>query len=308
MIKLGSLVMAAGAVVASCGWASAADLLPPAPPLPPAADAEFGGWYLRGDVGFGLAAGAPKLQNIPDPIATGLSIGFLSNSAYQSFNNSTLSSSGMIDFGVGYRFNNWFRVDGTLEYRGGANLQSLYTLTDPVNPAFGGPTQFADFYRANVSSFVGLVNGYVNLGTWYGISPFVGAGVGFAENNVFGFTDQGVNYGNFIDLGPSGGYFSNGAKTNFAWALMAGLDFDITPNLKLELGYRYLNYGAITTGGSNCLAGSVGGAFTNLNCSGGVANYVSSRNTLASNDFRIGLLYLLGDPANTPPAPIVTRY
>ena len=94
----------------------------------------------------------------------------------------------MIDFGVGYRFNPWFRMDGPLEYRRGANLQSLYTLTDPVNPTFGGPTQFADVYRANVSSFVGLANGYVNLGTWHGVSPFVGAGVGLAENNVFGFS------------------------------------------------------------------------------------------------------------------------
>ena len=136
----------------------------------------------------------------------------------------------MIDFGVGYQFNNWFRMDGTLEYRGGANLQSHYSLTDPVNPTFGGPTQFAHFYRASVSSFVGLVNGYVNLGTFYGVSPFVGAGGGFSENNV------------------------NRAKTNFAWALMAGLDINLAPSLTLEIGYRYLNYGMIASGRSICLA------------------------------------------------------
>ncbi len=302
MNKWRALVIAAGVAAASCGWASAADLLPPAPSLPPAPAAEFGGWYLRGDVGFGLAAGAPELQNAPNPIVAGVARGFLSSAAHQSFNNTSLSSSGMIDFGLGYQFNSWFRLDGTLEYRGGANLQLLYTLIDPITPTFGGPTQFADFYRANVSSFVGLVNGYVHLGTWYGVSPFVGAGVGFAENNVFGFTDQGVNYGDFIDLGPSGGYFSNGAKTNFAWALMAGLDFNITSNLKLEMGYRYLNYGKISTGGSHCLAGSVG-----VNCSGGVANLISSQNRLASNDFRLGLIYMLDDPAEPPPAPIMTR-
>ena len=66
-----------------------------------------------------------------------------------------------MDVGVGYQFNPWFRVDGTLEYRAGANLQSLYTLTDPASPAYYGPAQFADFYRADVSSFIGLVNGYV---------------------------------------------------------------------------------------------------------------------------------------------------
>ena len=35
------------------------------------------------------------------------------------------------------------------------------------------------------------------------------------------------------------------STTNFAWALMAGLDFNVTQNLKLELGYRYLNMGKI---------------------------------------------------------------
>ena len=76
---------------------------------------------------------------------------------------------------------------------------------------------------------------------------------------------------------------------------MAGLDFNVTPNLKLELGYRYLNYGTFTTGGSNCLAGACGGAFSTANCSGGVPNYISSRNALASNDFRIGLIWMLGE-------------
>jgi opacity protein-like surface antigen len=271
--------------------------------------AEFGGWYLRGDVGIGVNATTPELQNTPDPIATGVASGFLSSSATQAFNNSTLSPFGMIDVGAGYQFNPWFRVDGTFEYRGGAGLQSLYSLTDPASPYFRGPLQYGDFYRANVSSFIGLLNGYANLGNWYGISPFVGGGVGLADNNVSGFTDQGLGYADYTSLGPAGGYFSNGSKTSFAWALMAGLDFNISPNLRLEFGYRYLNYGSIGTGGANCLAGNNGGTFSAANCSGGVANYISSRDTLASNDFRLGLIYTLGGPLPTPaPTPIVTRY
>ena len=304
MAELRALVLAGCLAAASGGFASAADLLPPAPALPPPA-VEFSGWYLRGDVGLGANFSAPELKNTPDPIATGVASGFLSPAAMQSFNNTTLSSFGMIDVGVGYQFNNWLRVDGTFEYRGGANLQSLYTLSDCCAPAFaGGPTQFADFYRANVSSFIGLVNVYADLGTWYGVTPFVGGGVGFADNNVSGFTDQGFGYANNVSLGPAGGYFADASRTNFAWALMAGLDFRINQYLKLEFGYRYLNYGSITTGASHCLSAT--GGFTSANCSGGVANYVSSRNSLASNDFRLGLIYMLGEPA--PAAPIKTKY
>jgi opacity protein-like surface antigen len=83
---------------------------------------------------------------------------------------------------------------------------------------------------------------------------------------------------------------------------MAGVDFDISPNLKLELGYRYLNYGSITIAGLNCLAGGSGGTFFPANCSGGVASTIVSRNRLASNDFRIGLIYLIGEtPSRSSP-------
>ncbi len=307
MAKLRPLAIAAAAL-ASLGWANAADL-PPAPTLPasPPPAAEFSGWYLRGDVGLGVSSAAPQLQDTPDPIANGVASGFLSTAAVQNFNNTTLSPFGMIDVGAGYQFNDWFRMDGTFEYRGGAGLQSLYTLTDPASPTFGGPLQSADFFRGDVASFIGLINGYVNVGTWYGISPFVGAGVGLADNHVSGLTDQGFGYADFTSLGSTGGYFSDGSRTSFAWALMAGLDFNITPNLKLELGYRYLNYGSITTGASNCLAGDNGGVFSVSSCSGGVANHISSHNTLASNDFRLGLIYMIGE-APSAAAPIVTRY
>ena len=308
MTKLKALALA-GAVAAAWGRLAIAADLPPAPPLPPPSPPDFGdfsGWYLRGDVGMGIAT-APNLENKPDPVALGVSSGFLSPYANQGFYNTTLSPFGMIDVGLGYQLNNWFRVDGTLEYRGGANLQSLYALTDSASPAVGGPLQYADFYRANVASVVGLINGYVNLPTYWGISPFVGVGVGFADNSVNGFTDQGFGYSSYGSLGSSGGYFAGGSKASFAWALMAGLDFDLTPNLKLEASYRYLNYGTITTGGSNCLSGGRGGVFSSSNCNGNVPNHVLSRNQLASNDFQLGLIWLVGEPA-PPPPPVIARY
>ena len=34
-----------------------------------------------------------------------------------------------------------------------------------------------------------MFNGYADLGTWSGVTPYVGAGVGFAYNKLSGFTD-----------------------------------------------------------------------------------------------------------------------
>ena len=92
-----------------------------------------------------------------------------------------------------------------------------------------------------------MFNGYVDLGTWSGITPYVGAGVGFAYNKLFGFTDTGYAYSDGVQS-PTGGYSDDGGKWNFAWGLMAGLSFDVTQNLKLDLGYRYLDYGKFTSG------------------------------------------------------------
>jgi opacity protein-like surface antigen len=262
--------------------------LPPAPSLPPLspAEAQFNGWYLRGDAGAGFNATAPELRTAPGPIAAGDVEGFIPPDPTEEFSATKLSPFGMIDIGGGYQLNGWLRADATLEYRTGARLQSRYALAESASPTLSGPAQYGDLYRAGVASFVGLVNGYANLGTWYGFSPFVGAGIGFADNRVSSFAGQGFGY-------------ASGSKTGFAVALMAGVDFDVTPNIKLELGYRYLNYGPITTGGLNC-----GGTLPVENCRGGVANTISSRNRLASNDLRLGLIYMIGEAS--PPS-VVTN-
>jgi opacity protein-like surface antigen len=309
MASLKALTLASVAVLALTRFATAADLLPPPPmPEPPPPVAEFSGWYLRGDIGAAFNnASNLNLQNSPNPLASG---GY-DGTASQSFNNTTVSASVLGDVGVGYQFNSWLRGDITGEYRDGGNFQSMYVLNNPT-PIAGGDhnTQYVDFYRANTSSVVGLANVYADVGTWYGITPFVGGGVGVAYNRLYGMTDQGLVSGPF-GTGSSGGYFSNGSTTNFAWALMAGLDFNITPNLKLELGYRYLNLGKISSGASNCTNGTgAGNGFSIANC-GGSNNYVRSTGQLASNDFRIGLRWMLGDNYSPPPpepAPLVRKY
>lgn len=262
--------------------------------MPATSEEPFNGWYLRGDVGLGVAAAEPRLVSMPDPVAAGVASGLLSPAAYRTFDNATLPPFGMIDGGVGYRFNAWFRMDGTLEYRSGVRLKAHSVLTDPASPAFG-PLQYSDLYRDDVSSFVALLNGYADLGTYLGVTPFVGAGAGFADNLVSGFTDDGFGY---ALRGPlvSSGAVANGSRTRFAWALMAGFDYDVAPNLKLEFGYRYLNMGSIATGGSHCLAGGSSGALSAAGCNGGV-HTLSSRGALASSDFRIGLIWTIAEPA-----------
>jgi opacity protein-like surface antigen len=294
MAKYKALIIAGGALFALARSAAAADLLPPPPALEPPPVVDFGGWYLRGDVGLAMNANTPSLAISPNPLA-GLPAGSTND-----FYNPTISDSGFFDFGFGYQFNSWFHADVTEELRGGGSFQALEVVDDTTTPQ-----QYADFYRANLWSSITMLNGYVDLGNWSGITPYVGGGVGFAYNKLFGLTDTGTAYGPGTAglIVPVGGYFDDAGKWNFAWSLMAGLSFDVTQNLKLDLGYRYLDYGKYTTGTSHCLAATTAG-FT---CGGG--NYtIYSKNELASNDFRIGLRWMIGENTPAPVAPLVRKY
>ena len=183
----------------------------------------------------------PELATAPGPIAAALTNGLLSSAAARR------SPSDPIAVRHGRRRRR-LSVQQLASRRRHARISRrrasrvAVSLTDPASPS-GGPTQFGESYRADVSSFVGLINGYATPGTWYGFAPFLGAGVGLADNRVSGFADS------------SGGRFANGSRTSFAWALMAGVDYDVSPSLKLEFGYRYLNYGSIAAGGSDCRCG-----------------------------------------------------
>ena len=103
-----------------------------------------------------------------------------------------------------------------------------------------------------------MVNGYADLGSWYGFTPYVGAGVGFARNTLSGLTDTAFNTLAGGSMSSSAGYAGDHSKWNFAWALMAGLSFDVTQNLKLDLGYRYLDVGKFASGSMACLNGGGG--------------------------------------------------
>jgi opacity protein-like surface antigen len=304
MAKYRALIIAGGALFALARSAGAADLLPPPPALesPPPAAMEFNGWYLRGDLGIGASAGTPAFPQTPDPIASA-SVGYYDANATDGSHSNSLSAAGIFDIGVGYQFNNWFRADVTGEYRGGSRLQSLFLINDPTQPTAGNIKQEADFYSGDFSSIVGLVNGYADLGTWSGVTPYVGAGVGFASNTLSGLRDQSVVTLAGSLPGPAGGIAGDHTQWNLAWALMAGLSFDVTQNLKLDLGYRYLDIGKVSSSQFSCLNGTgVGGGLT------GCESSIQSKGDVAFNDFRIGLRWMIGEASYAPPQPLVRKY
>ncbi len=273
-------LLLAAAVFAGASGANAADLLPPPPPIEPPPPMDFGAWYLRGDVGVG-AMQVTGWRTTLQPYALD-NAGFSqpAPTVFPVFG--TLGDTAFLGAGFGYQFNHWLRADLTGEYRMASNY----------NAAVGWANQFGQFggdiYSGNLRTALFMANGYVDLGTWYGITPFVGASVGLANHWLDTFVDHGF------------GYAQDTSKTNFAWAVTGGLGYAVTPNLRLEMSYRYLDMGSFTTNAIQCQAAPCWHEQHSFH--------------IASNDIRLGFRYIIPSlvpaPIMAPPpmGPLVRKY
>jgi opacity protein-like surface antigen len=214
------VVAVAGVTALSATASMAADLAPVMPPPPPPI-VEFSGWYLRGDIGM-TNQQVDRITNVLDSTAKSI------NTVQKGFD------SGMLfGIGLGYQWNNWLRTDLTGEYRSKTDFHGLQVVNS------GG--RFTDEYRASKSEWLWLANAYVDLGTWWNVTPFIGAGVGMSYNRISDFID--------INTPRAGVAFGgNHAKWNFAWAVHAGLAYRITDSVTMELAYRYLDLGDAESG------------------------------------------------------------
>lgn len=200
--------------------AAASDMLPPLPDLdaPLIARHDIGsGWYLRGDVGGGASRiGRSRLS--PNP-------------GFAPFRDDKLGSAVTIGAGAGYRFNSWLRADVTVDRR----FESRFSAT---NASFAAPGS-ALRHTAKVSVVTALANVYLDLGTWAGFTPYVGAGVGVAGKTISNYRIDGP--------GAPAGEVPARTRVDLAWALMGGVSMEVGHGASLDLGYRYLSLGRVET-------------------------------------------------------------
>lgn len=315
MKRLSTFALTSAAALGFASLSHAADFQRPGlgavPPVLAAqpAPVDTGGWYLRGDIGVGVQnLGSFTVANSVGTLASQVNptgVGEFTVNQYEKRSHS-VSEATFIGAGIGYAFNSWLRADITGEWRGGARLNG----SDYIRYVGAGGTTGTDnitsqtnVYSGNVRSLVFLANAYVDLGTFCVlgcVTPFLGAGVGVANNQVSGFTDTSSGFNSTTGaLGALGGYASTAQKTNFAWALHAGLAYQVNNRLTLELAYRYLNLGNLPDIQLRDYA--TGALSTNGNVIRGAQ--------LQSHDVKLGMRWSLnGDCCRqAEPAPLVVR-
>ena len=196
------------------------------------------GWYLRGDIGMTNQQFHGIHQRLYDVPGTSVDhVGFAWDSGM------------FAGLGLGYKINDWFRADVTGEYRGKTSLHGSDSTT------FNGGAG-VDNYSGTKSEWVFLANAYFDLGTWWCVTPYIGAGVGMADIMIKGFRDDGFTYIGGV-LNNSTAYAEDASKWNFAWAVHAGLTYKVTQAMSIDLGYRYLNMGTGTTGATRAFDGQL---------------------------------------------------
>lgn len=275
----------AGAMALTGTAANAADM-PYQPPMPPpqpicvpraqaymwpgvpiCIEEEFNNWYLRGDIGMS----SQQIKGLDNILYAGNSI----NAVGMGFD-----SAPFFGLGVGYNYNDWLRFDLTGEYRGRANFHGL----DIVN------SSYTDEYHASKSEWLFLVNAYADLGTWWCVTPFLGAGVGFSRNTIHSFQDINTPL-NGVATG------ADQSKWSFAWALHAGFGVKVSPSTTLEFAYRYTSLGDATSGDLVTYTGT--NQFNNPMLFKGIT----------SHDFKLGVRFVCCDvPAPVAPQPQAQVY
>jgi opacity protein-like surface antigen len=284
MRSLNVAILAGATLAAAFTSAQAADLPPiiqQRPIAPVQVEEMTGGWYLRGDIGVGA-------QQFKQFDFTQTNAAFVWPASWR-IDQKEMGDAFFIGGGFGYQWNSWLRFDATAEYRAKTRFKAIGSYTEfcPGGRCF-------DVYDGNHSAVVVMANAYIDLGTWMCLTPFVGAGAGFAYHRVSAISDVG-----FISDGTTGfGHGQNDfTESKFAWAVHAGVAYNVNNNFKMELAYRYLNMGNVNTGIIDCASGG---------CSTGAGpRAFYTFREMDSHDLKFGMRWMLVPeqpvPAYLPP-------
>jgi opacity protein-like surface antigen len=218
--------------------------------------AQSSGIYLRADVGAAFGTWSTE---------TDLSLTAV-NASLGTDRISGKTGAGVIfDIGAGYRFAPFLRFEGTVGYIPSIGFNGNFNSNPSVTA------------RSNISALVGLATAYLDFAGLFGplpgnIQPFVLGGAGVANVNN-GAEDDYVN-GVYLNT------FSGTTMTNVAWTAGAGIGIPVTPNIMVDVTYRYLDLGERRVGPT-------------LTAFGGQASLSQDRADLQVHTVMIGLRFAM---------------
>jgi len=226
MAKLRSILLMLAFIAWHAGVAGAADLGPYKPPVidvpAPAPVCCESVWYMRGYMGMTNQ----QVDELTSPTIEAGSFDIISKS---------YESSPLWGLGFGWDGGHYLRFDVTGEWRGKATFHGLDRYDDDGDGDFDATND----YIKTKSEWLTLFNVYADLGQFHGFTPYAGVGLGAAWIKFDDYAD--------VNVVADSVFFSRSTTNwNFAWALHAGVAYDVTPNFTVDLAYRYVDLGDMT--------------------------------------------------------------
>ena len=289
IINIAGLVAASLALAATGSPVSAADLggtrggsikddgLTAAPVM----HAPAGPCYVRGDLGHSWARSPKAKWSVTNETRdyanpSGSPLGYTSTYAYagDTVTDTSLENAWFGGVGLGCG-------SGSRGMRGEVMLNQTASRSfegTPLNYAItninaGAPpnTNYVDPMHTSIKSTTLMFNGYRDLGSFGGITPYVGAGVGVAYNKM---SDVSFTGNPFLTNQIQGD-----SRLSLAWSLMAGIGYQFNERAILDVGYRYMDYGKAQSGRVDNL---------------GFVNPAVQLSDITAHEFKVGLRYHFG--------------
>ncbi|MCZ4290369.1 outer membrane protein [Hoeflea alexandrii] len=242
--------------------------------LPVTQAVEIGsGWYLRGDLGY-----STKTRGVATSYSA-FTAGSPATYTSTPYDSSSLSGDWSGSLGVGYNFTDYLRADLSFDYsRGRFNGTTSSTL--PCTGLGAGTCSSVDTQTFEQYGF--MANAYVDLGTFVGFTPYVGAGAGITRVSWKPYANDLTCVGACGVTAATDRTRPGTQSWRFTYALMGGVSYDLSKDLKLDLGYRYSKIKGGNQSGFD--AGTV---------AAGATGFQVRDNGFEKHEVRVGLRYNL---------------
>lgn len=253
-------------------------------PLPRVSGGAAGPCYVRGDVGYSISADPDARwpvfnETFVDSGDTNTTIDrhdVVYTLEGDQVSGAQLDNSWVFDVGAGcgsgsrgFRGEIMFGFRGDKKFEGEPQIYNGTLIGQPE--ATGAPAPVDDPMQTNIQSHTIMANAYYDLGQYGNFVPYVGGGVGVAFHQVDEvFFTGNPNLTNRIEDNES---------FDFAWALMAGVGYQVSDNAVLDVGYRYIDMGSAKSGRVD---------------NAGFVNPAVTYDDLAAHEIKVGLRYHFG--------------
>lgn len=218
--------------------------------------------YLRGDVGYSVGNDPSASMDSP-------------NYATQGSGNEDWDGAWLGEIGAGCGSGSrGFRADLTLGYRAESDLTGAKLDTPGVH--------FPGTFSTKVSTLTAMANLYYDFGKIHNVVPYVGVGLGLARHSM-----DDVSFS--LIAGSPVNNLQGDDQTNFAWSVMAGAAFQVSHRMVLDLGYRYIDMGEVSSQrGDMCTT-----------CVGTGSQDRLTVDDLTAHEFKVGLRIHFGQRAQS---------